>query len=452
MWTCVFDLQTKTPLYAQLYDALKQDILSGRIKGGEKLPSKRALAEHLSISRSTVETAYEQLLAEGYILSRPRSGFYAEMLEHLPVPSEALHIAPEPEVPLSGSSTSHFPFSVWAKLMRTVLAEDKLLLSVPNTGLPRLRCAIAGMLRRSRGMTVEPQQIIVGAGTEYFYNILVQLLGREQLYGIEDPGHRTLRYAYEAAGAAVQPIGLDESGVNMAALEHSSATVLHLSPGHQYPTGLVTPIGRRRQLMAWVTQQERRWLVEDEYDSEFRFTGRIIPTMFSMDTAGRVIYLNTFSKTISPALRISYMILPAALMAQYRSKLGFYSCPVPGAEQLTLAKFLDDGYFEKQISRMKRHYRLLRDEFLGLLRRSPKAKRITVQGQDAGLHFLLALDTPFSEEEIERRLAEAGVRAVSLRSYAYDPATVPKGRIVLHYSDLEQAQLPALLAALEALV
>lgn len=454
MRTYVLLPNDKMPLYEQLYRALKEDILTGAIAGGEKLPSKRTLAEHLNISRITVETAYNQLLAEGYITSRPKSGYYAETLEALPQVQANRSAPVELPPPPPTVSAEQFPFSVWAKLMRSVLLDDHdlLLQPPPNTGLAALRNAIAGLLLRSRGMRVRPENIVIGAGAEYLYNILIQLLGRDRCYGLENPGHRKIRQVCEANGVAVAPIALDESGVSVGGLVNSQADVLHISPGHQYPTGVVMPIVRRRQLMNWVGSDDR-WIVEDDYDSEFRFSGKPVPTMFSMDTVGRVIYLNTFSRTITPALRISYMILPDSLMASYRRQLGFYSCTVPSFEQLTLAKFLDEGYFEKHVSRMKRRYRLLRDEFLDLLARSPEASAITVRGDEAGLHLLLQLQTDLSDDAIEQRFREAGIRAACLRQYAtgLEEAEI-RGRLVLHYSDLAAADLPGAVSVLESLV
>ena len=455
MRTYVLSPSSKTPLYEQLYRAVKEDILSGAISGGEKLPSKRTLAEHLNISRITVENAYNQLLAEGYITSRPKSGYYAETLEALPQvqtrqPARLDLPAPPPTV-----SAEQFPFSVWAKLMRGVLLDDHdlLLQPPPNTGLPALRRAIAGMLLRSRGMNVSPENIVIGAGAEYLYNILIQLLGRDKCYGLENPGHRKVRQVCLANGVDVAPVSLDESGASLTSLLFSHADVLHISPGHQYPTGVVMPIVRRRQLMNWVGGRADQWIIEDDYDSEFRFSGKPVPTMFSMDTLGRVIYLNTFSRTITPALRISYMILPDSLMARYRQQLGFYSCTVPSFEQLTLAKFLDEGHFEKHVSRMKRRYRLLRDEFLDLLARSDYASAITVRGDEAGLHLLLQLQTDLSDDAIEQRLREAGIRAACLRQYAVGLAEEEiRGKLVLHYSDLAAADLPRVVKLLESLV
>lgn len=452
MRTYVLEPGAKIPLYEQLYRAVKEDILCGAIAGGEKLPSKRVLAEHLSISRITVENAYEQLLTEGYIVSRPRSGYFARSLQMLP---EAVRKEPQPvaqtAVGVPSASAGYFPFSVWAKLMRGVLLDrrEQLLQPVANVGLEELRCAIAGMLRRSRGIDADPDCIVIGAGAEYLYNILIQLLGRDCRFGMEDPGHGKIGQVYAANLVSAVPVALDEEGVSVEALRQSEATVMHLSPGHQYPTGIVTPIGRRRRLMAWLAERSDRWLIEDDYDSEFRFGGKPIPTMFSMDDVGRVIYMNTFSRTITPALRISYMILPPNLMARYRARLGFYSCTVPAFEQLTLARFLDEGYFEKHLNRMRRHYRLLLDDFFAKLEASPCADRVLVQGHEAGLHMLLRLQTELPDEEVEQRLAKIGVRAVSLRRYEMCPAAEARqGIMVVSYSDLEAEQLPRLIQVL----
>ena len=453
MRTYALDPMSAVPLYEQLYRFLKEDLLTGAIAGGEKLPSKRALAENLNVSRITVENAYQQLLTEGYLISRPRSGYYAEHLQTLPTvppPSPPAAIVQE-EPPLSAGQ---FPFSVWARLMRGILLDCRrtLLGPVPGQGLLQLRRAIAGMLRRSRGMEVNPEHIVVGAGAEYLYNILLQLLGRDKCYALENPGHRKLRLVYLAGGARLRPVELDENGVGLETLVASGADVLHISPGHQFPTGIVTPIARRRQLMAWLGSNPERYLIEDDYDSEFRFTGRVIPTMYSMDMTGRVIYLNTFSKTISPALRISYLILPPGLLERYREKLGFYSCTVPSFEQLTLARFLDEGYFEKHVSRMKRHYRLLRDAFLAELSARGLGQRVEVLHHGAGLHMCLRLRTALPAAALDERLRQAGVPVHSL-ARNYFPGTAPRttGEIVLQYADLRAEEIPAVLDLLEAI-
>ena len=352
----------KTPLYEQLYRAIRQDLLTGVIAGGERLPSKRALAEHLSVSKITVETAYAQLLAEGYITARQRSGYYAEHLAPLaPAAAPAAQPAPPPAPAETAETPSAalFPFSVWARLMRAVLLEDRpaLLESVPGAGVWALRCAIAAEFGRLRGMRIAPEQVFIGSGTEYFYNLLIQFLGRGLRYGAELLGHRKLARVYAANGVQVCPLGMDGDGVLPQALYTSGAQVLHISPAHQYPTGAVMPIARRQQILRWLAEDEARWVIEDDFDAEFRFSGLPIPPLQSMDPCGRVLYLNTFSKTLSPSLRISYLILPVDLLPRWQQTMGFYSCTVPSFEQFTLARFLSGGWFEKHLTRAKKYYR-----------------------------------------------------------------------------------------------
>ena len=445
------------PLYEQLYAAVKADILSGALAGGEKLPSRRALAEHLNVSKTTVETAYGQLLAEGYLVSRERAGYFVEdiPLSGAPAPAEPV---PAPEDPPDraprGASAELFPFSVWARLMRGVILDkgQNLLQPVPNPGLPALRRAIAAELLRQRGMRVQPEQIVVGAGAEYCYNLLIQFFGRERLYALEEPGHRKIARICAANGVRVAPIGLDSEGLRADELEKSGASVVHLSPSHHYPTGIVTPIGRRQALMRWLAARPDRYAVEDDYDSEFRFSGRPIPTMQSMDTTGRLIYMNTFSRTIAPALRISYMILPAGLLPLWREKLGFYSCTVPSFEQLTLTRFLDGGFFDKHLSRMKKHYRAVRAQLLAELAASPLAARCTVLGADAGLHFLVRIDTARPESELRALLARAGLRPPLLSSfYIGTPEPQARACVVVSYAELDPDSFGKALRQLAAL-
>ena len=445
--------ESKTPLYVQLYEAIRADILSGSLPGGEKLPSKRALAEHLSLSKITVETAYAQLLDEGYLTSRERSGYF---VAHMPLLAKApARHTPEttkaPEIaPRQNAAAELFPFSVWAKLMRSVILDEGqyLLQPVPNGGLSPLRQAIAGELARQRGLVVQPEQIVIGAGTEYFYALLVQFLGRSRRFAIEDPCHRTLAQVYKKSGAEVVPVSMDESGVRVEELEESGAQIVHLSPSHQYPTGTVMPITRRQELLAWMERAEGRFLIEDDYDSEFRFSGRPIPPMQTMDFAGRVIYMNTFSKTIAPALRISYMILPPRLLDAWEEKMGFYSCTVPAFEQLTLTRFLDGGYFERHLSRMRKHYRAQLAALRAALAEPPFAEICAILRADAGLHFVLQFRTDLTDDALQAKLRAAGLNMPPLSGfYVGAPDAAALGRAVVNYADLEPEQFTAALRA-----
>ena len=453
MQTYTLDRSGASPLYEQLYRALKADILSGALPGGSRLPSGRALAEHLGLSRVTVETAYAQLLAEGYLTSRPRAGYFVEQLTPQELPprvSEPEAQPPEPE-PAQSRSAQLFPFSVWARLMRGVLLDrrQELLRPAPDAGLPALRQAVAAELYRQRGVHVSPEQVYIGAGAEYFYNLLIQFFGHGRVYALENPGHRKIARVYQANQVAVRPIGMDADGVIPELLEQSGAEVLHISPSHHYPTGTVTPITRRQALMRWLTAQPGRYLIEDDYDSEFRFSGLPIPTIQSMDRSGRVIYMNTFSRTISPSLRISYMILPRTLLPQWQTAMGFYSCTVPSFEQMTLTRFLAEGYFEKHLSRMKKHYRAVRAQLFSVLHTPQAVRQCAVHDTDAGLHLVLELKNAPEPEALRALLRQSGLPDALLSDFFLDaPSPQAQKSIVLGYADAEPAQLEAALTAL----
>ena len=436
------------PLYEALYRAIREDILTGVLAAGEKLPSKRALAENLEVSKITVETAYNQLLAEGYIVSREKIGYFVEDIPHRHTASPARVVPEEVWAPalvdLTANGSGRFPFSAWSRLQREVMLDygEKLLLPMPNRGIPELRQAIADHLSAFRGMKADPENILIGAGTDFLYNILVQLLGRDKVYALEEPGYDKTRHIYTAAGARCVSAPMDELGVKPEGL--AEAGVLHISPSHHFPTGIVTPVSRRLELLDWAA--EERWIIEDDYDSEFRFHAHPMPAMQALDRAGRVIYLNTFSKSLAPSIRISYMVLPEKLMEKFRRELSFYSCTVPSFEQYTLARFIAGGWFEKHINRMRKYYKTCRNRLVQRLETGEHAPRLTIQEKDAGLHFLVKVDTEMSEEELVAWCAQRGVKVRTLSSYYHGP--VPdqdKNCLVVNYSGLREEDLDRIL-------
>lgn len=444
-----YDLEHRggLPLYDHLYRCIKQDILSGRLIPGERLPSKRSLARHLEVGVVTVENAYAQLAAEGYLYSQEKRGYFVSDLEvQRPLPPPV-----HPPLPLSpqrswlldlrgtGAGTAAFPFSVWARLMRQVLSEQgpELLRPIPHNGVLELRQAIADHLYRFRGISASPEQVVVGAGTEYLYNLIVQLLGRDKLYGMEDPGYLKASRIYLLNGAKCVPIPIDRQGAPLQAVAQSGAQVLHLSPSHQFPTGAVTPIARRQALLRWAQQAPERYIIEDDYDSEFRFTGRPIPPLQSIDQGGRVIYINTFSRTLSPSLRISYMVLPNSLLERYRQQLGFYSCTVPAIEQHTLSRFLSGGYFDQHLNRSRLFYRTHRDQVIAALNESALAGRAAVSGENAGLHFLLTLDAQRPDHQLAALAEEEGIRLSFLSDYCSSPLPQWDHTLVIHYPGVD---------------
>ena len=455
MLTYELNKQPGLPLYEALYRCIREDILSGKLTPGQKLPSKRALAQHLKVSNITVQGAYDQLLAEGYIYAQPRVGYFAEAVER----RSPVKTSPTPptekkqwEIDLTVNASSDFPFSVWSRLQRQVMQDyaRQLLQPVPNQGLWELRCAIAGHLADFRGMQVAPENILVGAGTDFLYNLLLQLLGRDKTYAVEEPGYGKIRMIYAAGGVKCVSARMDDLGVIPGSL--ADAQVLHISPSHHFPTGLVTPRERRNELLRWACERDDRYIIEDDYDSEFRFSAHPMPTMESMDMGGRVIYMNTFSKTLAPSIRISYMILPPKLMEQFRKTLGFYSCTVPSFEQYTLTRFLQDGHFEKHLNRMRKAYKSRRNALVDALQKSPYAKQMKILEQDAGLHFILQADTRLTETELVERCAAAGIRVRALSSYYH--GAVPAGDrncLVINYSGLHPEQIEKLSQKLEKL-
>ena len=439
------------PLYEALYRCLREDILTGKLAPGEKLPSKRALAQNLEVSKITVETAYNQLLSEGYLYAREKVGYFVEQVERRPREVSSEPAAPEESRPnwlldLTENGTEGFPFSVWMKLQREVMLDygQTLLRPLPNRGIPELRRAIARHLGQFRGMRVDPENIILGAGTDFLYNLLIQLLGREKIYAVEEPGYGKIRKIYAAGGVRCVSAYLDSLGVIPESLER--AQVLHCSPSHHYPTGLVTPVNRRLELLDWAGTD--KWIIEDDYDSEFRFDAHPVPAMQALDGRGRVIYMNTFTKTLAPSIRISYMVLPGELMRVFQKRLGFYSCTVPSFEQYTLARFLDRGYFEKHINRMRKSYKSRRNTVISLLRQCAFSEKLTILEQDAGLHFLLRVDTPLSDGELTARLAQAGIRVRALSEF-YQEGTAQRGYLVVNYSGIQEEDLRKALKAIE---
>ena len=348
-------------MYEYLYKCIKNDILQGNLQAGEKLPSKRSFAKNLGISVITVENAYEQLIAEGYIYSMPKRGFYVtdfkgaletkqreEVQEIIPLTSgENSYLA---DFTSNQTEADQFPFTIWAKMVREVLSDSRiqLMTNPPCGGIMSLRQSIAGYLKDFRGMTVQPEQIIIGAGTEYLYGLLIQLLGHEAVYAVENPGYQKIGKIYQNYQVNWKYIDMDKEGVEVSQLEEKKVDIVHISPSHHYPTGIVMPVSRRYELLGWAAKGEGKYIIEDDYDSELRLGGKPIPTLQSIDISEKVIYMNTFTKTLASTVRISYMILPRPLLEQFYQKLSFYSCTVSNFEQYTLDLFIKEGYFENR--------------------------------------------------------------------------------------------------------
>ncbi len=448
MLTYSFENRGKESLYEYLYKRIKADISSGRLKPEEKLPSKRALAEHLNISTVTVENAYSQLVAEGYIYSRAKSGFYVSRIEHKFTQENSNTVGRQADFKekrgeyfadftANYSATESFPFVTWSKLMRETLSErrEELLQNSPSQGVYELRKAVSDYLFQFRGMNVQADRIVIGAGTEYLYGIIIQLLGRDKKYAVEDPGYGKIARIYGANEVDCVHIPFEKDCINIQALEKSGAKVLHISPSHHFPTGGVTPVGKRYELLSWA-KNEDGYIIEDDYDSEFRLTGKPVPTLQSIDSADRVIYINTFSKSLTSTIRISYMVLPEGLMEIYKKKLSFYSCTVSNFEQYTLAKFIERGYFEKHINRMRTYYRARRDSIMQCIKKHPSYGKVRISEEHSGLHFLLQLDTGLSDGELKQRARQKGINISCLSDYYFDKGSSSRHTVIINYSAL----------------
>lgn len=346
--------------YMQLYRKLREDIVGGAVPRGMRLPSKRTLAEELGLSVITVEHAYALLVDEGYAEARPRSGYFAAFggtaASALPPRASLADMSAAREAP------EDFPFTTLARTMRAVLSDydRRILEPSPSRGVPELREALAGYLRRSRALEVSPEQLVIGSGAEYLYGLVVQLLGRERGFALEDPCYEKIRQVYEANGARCEALRLGPDGIESAALRSCRAGVLHVTPFHSYPSGVTATATKRHEYAAWA-RERGAVIVEDDYDSELASPTRRIETIFSL-APERVIYLNTFSKTLAPSMRTGFMVLPEALNEEYRARLDFYSCTVPVYDQYVLAAFLEGGHLERYIDRRRRKLRRQREE------------------------------------------------------------------------------------------
>ena len=453
-------------LYEYIYQQIRDDIVAGRIAAGEHLPSKRAFASHLGISVITIENAYSQLLAEGYICSKPRRGYYACELPEAPVLASAeteldrdsapaglnAHDAGEQPEQFAALSPSALEAArLWQSALRATLTsedEREIFSPAPAQGTARLRYALAHHLRGTRGMSVNPDNIVIGAGAQLLDTMLVQLLGTDKMYAVEDPGYLRLTRIYQAMGCKVRHIPLDGEGVDLSALQKTGTDVLHLMPSHQYPTGLVTSIARRYALLSWAAEQPDRYLIEDDFDCEFRLAGKPIPALASIDAAQSVIYTNTFSKSLSSALRLAYMVLPDELMERFRRNLGFYASSVSSVDQVALARLLESGDYERHVNRVRVRARETRDGLASLVRKAFPAGEVSIEHADAGLYCVVAVERDTGGSSFMRTLTRLSIPFIDISDcyWCADGASVPENstQILVQYDDLSPKVLNTL--------
>ncbi|MBD5460143.1 MAG: PLP-dependent aminotransferase family protein [Lachnospiraceae bacterium] len=469
MYDMTIKLQGGRRLYEQIYGHIRDEIREGRLLCGERLPSTRALAEYLQVSRNTVEAAYEQLISEGYIESRPYKGYFVCRIEELFVMRRgrdagdgavrrqegggmAAGKAAESKMdnPFlcdfypNGIDMSGFPFGVWQRITRNVLGYDNqelFALGEPQ-GDVDLRATICRYLHSSRGVNCSPQQIVIGAGNDYLLMLLEKILGDHIRIAMENPSYRRACRIFRSFGYDIVSVGMDESGMRADELGKSGASAAYVMPSHQYPTGIVMPIGRRLELLKWAGEESERYLIEDDYDSEFRYRGKPIPSLQASDAMGKVIYIGTFSKAIAPAIRVSYMVLPDRLLQVYRERCFFYSSTVSRIDQRILNEFIGGGYFERYLNKVRKIYREKHDVLLEQLR--PFQKEFALSGENAGLHVLLTSRRGRGEKQLLDRAREQGVKVYGM-SDAYIKEAEDGGpdshTVILGYGDLSPDQI-----------
>ena len=476
----MIDLQggAKAPLYEKIYESIKNEIVDGKISKGEKLPSTRLLAKNLSVSRSTVELAYDQLLAEGYIEAEPYRGYFVCDVEALYQLEQRNHMqeklqagqdwqpgwkteikhgagsSKQKEIDFSPYTidTQNFPYNVWRKLHKNVLLDDReeILLSGDGQGDHELRMAIADYLHQARGVNCAAEQIIIGAGNEYLELLLAQVLGEKKTVLMDDPTYLQAYRTFSNMGYLVKNIPAEQGSMPIEAVRRENADILYVMPSHQFPLGTVMPLKQRLELLKWASEKEGRYLIEDDHDSEYRYKGKPIPSLQSIDHEEKVIYLGTFSKSIAPSLRISYMVLPQHLLKNYQSYCGFYSTTVSKIQQEVLCGFIRGGYFGRHLNKMRGIYKNKHDFLVSELKKRPWVENIA--GDNAGLHVLVQVDTQMSEEELCERAAEQGIHLMGISEHYIHKPPVSKPVLLLGYGKPDEKRILEGLDRLEHMI
>lgn len=413
----------------QIYEYIKKEIRTGKLRRNERLPSTRSLAEYLQVARSTVDLAYSQLLAEGYIESKPYKGYFVCNMEELfDLEKQAVMHAVKKTERVSAVQTSvekttmkfdfsphaismkEFPFATWKKITKEILidANSEMFALGDARGDYELRETIGRYLHAARGVNCDPEQIIIGAGNDYLLMLLEKILGANVCVAMENPTYRRAYQVFKSFGYRIDLLPMDENGIQMEALYQSGAKVAYVMPSHQYPTGVVMPIRRRMELLKWAEAEEGRYLIEDDYDSEFRYKGKPVPALQASDQSGKVIYLGTFSKSIAPAIRVGYLVLPKMLLEKYRENCGFYASTVSRIDQRILNEFIKDGYFERYLNKMRKAYKEKHDYLLEQL--TCFESTFDFSGENAGLHILLTAKKEIPAKELITAAEEEGIK------------------------------------------
>ena len=455
------DRKDKT-LYEFLYNSLKRDILNGRLVQGSKLPSKRALAKDNQISVRTVMNAYEQLLAEEFIVSEEKRGYFVAKVYEDDIRSikRMKKAKEEKQKDYVVDFTAHklvcdkFPVSMWKKIMREVLTDydTELIQKADYRGIRKLRRAIADYLYRSRGMNVDEECVVIGAGIEYLFGRLYKIFPKDSIYAMENPGYQRIRHIYEDYSLKWKCIAMDEEGIKIRDLEESNAKIIHTSPEHHFPLGITMSKKRREELLKWSNEEPDRYIIEDDYDCEYRYDARLAPAIQCGDETGRVIYINSFSKSLAPSIRISYMVLPKELMEKYKKIASVYSNSVCSCEQYALAKFLDAGYLERHMRRMKKYCQEQGNRLLKALKQSEIFSKAEIYGGKSGTHFLIKVDTRISDKQLVKEAKKQKVKIRCLSKYCREDKESYRHTLVFRYTDASDEEIKEAIHRLEKIL
>jgi len=472
MYLPVLDNDSASSLYMQIYDGLKQDLISGLVPAGTRLSSKRLLASQLGVSVNTVDSAYQQLVSEGYLEAHAKSGYFVcDLGENISRAEASVNAYSDSGTAVSadtdyaagskssvidfspnGVDLSALPLSKIKKTIRDVFetAGVQAFAGCDPQGAEVLRNALCKYLRESRGLICRPEQIILGAGTDYILQLLIQILRSMHdvmTVAMENPVYNKAYQIFTGLQVTVELIPLDKSGIHMESLSASRSNIVYTTPSHQFPLGIIMPVNRRTELLAWASAVPGRYIIEDDYDSEFRYAGRPIPAISGLDAQNTVIYLGTFSKSIAPSVRISYLVVPPDLLKAYKKNLSYYNTTINHPDQLILAKFINSGDFERHINRMRTTYRRKRDLFVQAL--APYKDKLLISGTDAGLHLLCCVKNGMTEEELVGNAKNAATKVYGISSYyLFDKTGIrpylsfaPKSTVLLGYASLTEEQI-----------
>ena len=422
-------------LYMQIYEYFKNEIINGTYKANTKLPSKRNLAKEYKISLNTVDNAYSKLLEEGFIYSKERQGFFVSDVGELYVlDSKPIHITKEEEnieYDFSYSGVSEeFPYKIFKKISSNIFDNKDILEKVDYQGYFPLRTQISEYLDKSRGFKADPSQIVISSGSEYLFQIIFKLISGK--FGIEDPGYNMLSNIMDTNDIKYEFISVDENGMDLEKLKKSKSDFCVITPAHQFPTGVIMNMQRRVELL---NMKKIEYVIEDDYDSEFKYSKRPVPSLKSIDVNDKVIYIGSFSKSISPSFRVSFMVLPFDLVEKYNKIFKFFICPVSIMVQKMLTAFIETGEFEKHLNRMRKIYSKKRQLLIDML---SERKDITIRGADAGLHVVLEYPKNYSEEYIVKKAKEKKIKVYGLSSYG-TKREIPS--ILLGFATLSEEKL-----------